>query len=306
MTNKPDSPNTFDQTLLTDPIDDQLPMRSSGSWVIEKLHYVKKYIDMFTTSMHGKPWRNRRYIDLFSGPGKCVVRETGKIILGSPLISLKTRYPFTDYIFIDKDDTNIDALQQRCSPFEAKTNINYSIGDSNLLVKEVVRDIISTDKRFIKDSWSSLNLAFLDPEGLELEWRTVEALASVTKMDLIIHYSQAGLNRNLDRCFDDQAETIIDRFFGDRTWRSIFDQERKKSKKISSIHRALIDHYKSKLVDLGYVDVHSLEDDYEPLMKGTPTNVPLYRLLFASKHELGHDFWSKVTQKDVYGQARLF
>ena len=33
---------------------------------------------------------------------------------------------------------------------------------------------------------------------------------------------------------------------------------------------------------------------------------PLCRLLFASKHALGTQFRQEVTQRDVYGQRRLF
>ena len=70
-----------DPVLFLEPVDDGLVMRESGEWVLEKLHYIKRYIYMFTTSMSGKPWRNIRYIDLFSGPGKCKVRDKEQITL---------------------------------------------------------------------------------------------------------------------------------------------------------------------------------------------------------------------------------
>ena len=60
------------------PQDDGLPMRLSGSWVAEKLDYLERYINIFETSMHSKPWRERHYIDLFAGSGKCVT-ETGVV-----------------------------------------------------------------------------------------------------------------------------------------------------------------------------------------------------------------------------------
>ena len=44
----------------------------------------------------------------------------------------------------------------------------------------------------------------------------------------------------------------------------------------------------------------------EPLIRNAKRNAPLYRLLFASKHSLGHDFWRKVTRRNAYGQKRLF
>ena len=67
-----------------------------------------------------------------------------------------------------------------------------------------------------------------------------------------------------------------------------------------------MDYYKGKLISLGYKEV--LSDDEtgdEPLMRNSVRNAPLYRLLFASKHELGNEFWHKVTRRDVHGQQRL-
>ncbi len=54
-------------------------------------------------------------------------------------------------------------------------------GDCNELVGQIVARIQPGDRR-------SLNLAFLDPEGMELHWATVEQLARLRRMDLIINY----------------------------------------------------------------------------------------------------------------------
>ena len=100
------------ETHLLDPIDDGLTLRPSGAWAMQKLDYLMRYIDVFETSMRQK-WQRRAYIDLFAGPGKCVDRKTGEVFLGSPLVALTTRYPFTEYWFVDKEQPNIDALSAR-------------------------------------------------------------------------------------------------------------------------------------------------------------------------------------------------
>lgn len=38
---------------------------------------------------------------------------------------------------------------------------------------------------------------------------------------------------------------------------------------------------------------------------GSP-GLPLYQIIFASKHERGLEFWNKVTKKDRGGQRDLF
>ena len=287
------------------PENDGLPTRPSGQWAAEKLYYVKTYVDIFETSMHSKQWRSRNYIDLFAGPGKCVVEESGEHFLGSPLLALTTEYPFTDYFFVDLSSENIAALEKRCAAAEISGKVHYTVGDSNDQVNLIVEDINRLDKSYIEGSWSSLNLAFLDPDGLELEWKTVETLAKVNRMDLIIHYSQHGLARNLDQCYTVENETIIDRFFGDWEWRRIFERWRVKSNR-KGMHRELIDYYKSKLKTLGYQEIRNEDETgIEPLMCSSK-QAPLYRLLFASKHPLGHNFWKSVTRKNLHGQKRLF
>ena len=288
------------------PQDDGLPMRPYGPWVAEKLDYLERYINIFETSMHSKPWRKRHYIDLFAGPGKCFVSEIGAVYLGSPLLSLTTPHPFTDYFFVDLDPNNIATLQQRCNVSSVYDRVRCFAGDSNVVVQEIVEHILAVDRERIPGRWSSLNLAFLDPDGLELQWETVATLAQPYRMDLIIHYPQGGLSRNMGKTFKKEEQTVIDLFFGGTEWRKIYEKYRNKQARFG-IHRLLMDHYKEKLQDLGYKEV--FRDDEigdEPLMRNAKKRAPLYRLLFASKHPLGHKFWQQVIRRDVYGQARLF
>ena len=275
------------------PTADGLQTRESGAWVAQKLDYLRRYIDVFETSMRNK-WPTRAYIDLFSGPGKCQDRDTGQIYLGSPLVALTARYPFTDYYFIDNDQSAMSALKQRCSSSPTHSRLHFIVADANTIASSLVEGI---------QSISSLNLAFLDPEGLELAWSTVATLASLGRLDLILHYPQMGLTRYMPAAFGLRGNTQVDKFFGDEQWRSIYESHARGEE--SFLHRQLMDHYKARLASLGYVEI--LRDDeagLEPAMVNEK-GVPLYRLLFASKHPVGVDFWRKITGKDVHGQRRL-
>jgi three-Cys-motif partner protein len=294
----------MDKYLL--PEDDGLPARESGEWVKEKLFYVQRYIDTFETAMRKGNWRQRNYIDLFSGPGKCAIRGTNEHLLGSPLLSLNTQYPFTDYYFGDLDHQNIDWLKERAQVSKvSQDHIHYLAGDANRNVMKVTHDIERVDKVFVKGLGSCLNLALLDPEGLELEWTTVEALGKMKTMDLIIHYSQNGLTRNLDKYLDSNDDTIIDKFFGDRRWRNVYKDSLSKQE-TSGRHRMLIDYYKANLSKMGYVVINDQQETTrEPLIRNTERKAPLYRLIFASKHSLGNKIWNEVTKKNYYGQQNL-
>ncbi len=284
---------------------DGLPIREFGPWVAEKLDYLKRYINIFETSMHDKPWRRRCYIDLFAGCGKCYVPASGRVYLGSPLLSLTASHPFTDYFFVDSNRGNIDALQRRCSVSPVYDRVRCLLGDSNLLVHDIVNDILAVDSERIQGKWSSLNLAFLDPDGLELQWQTVAMLAQPYRMDLIIHYPQMGLNRCMGQAFEAEEKTAVDLFFGGTEWRQIYERWKNRPRRFG-LHRQLMDYYKERLQDLGYKE--AFRDDEvgdEPLIRNAKKRAPLYRLLFASKHPLGREFWEKVIRRDVYGQGRL-
>lgn len=279
------------------PEDDGLPMRSSGQWALEKLDYLKRLIDVFETSMRNK-WPVRNYVDLLAGPGKNRIRGAGTISLGSPLLALTTRHPFTKYYFVDFEARNADALSERCRASPHGNRVDIRVGDCNLLVDQIVTEIAN-------DSRNSLNLAFLDPEGLELRWTTVARLASLRRIDLIINYPEGGLNRLMSREFESATETRVDRFFGTPDWRGVYGEWRRT--RHVGLHRRLIDLYRSRLDTLGYVEVRRGDQSAdEPLMRNSQRRAPLYRLLYASKHPLGAKFWHDVTRRDVYGQARLF
>ncbi len=277
------------------PEDDGLSVRSSGIWALEKLDYLERYINIFETAMREKFSRN--YIDLLAGPGKNRIRKTGEVRLGSPLLALTTPHPFTGYYFVDMERAATQALIQRCSVWDFSSRVNIYTDDCNIVVDEIVEILKRNEQR-------SLNLAFLDPEGLELQWNTVAKLATVQRMDLIINYPQGGLNRSMSNLIDAPGQTGVDRFFGEIEWRRIYRAWQ--GKQTTLLHRQLMDFYKEKLHDLGYKEV--LRDDEtgdEPLMRNAKKNAPLYRLLFASKHALGHNFWQKITRRDVHGQYRL-
>jgi three-Cys-motif partner protein len=290
------------------PVDDGLPMREAGVWAAEKLDYLERYIHVFETSMRDKKWRRRYYIDLFAGPGKNRLDDAqGTVVLGSPLIALTTAHPFTDYFFVEKNKEYADALRTRCSA-SALVNPDEDIlvSDCNKAIDTIIGEIARRDCQYLAGQWPCLNLAFIDPEGLQLEWQTVEKLAGMERMDLIINFPIMALRRNL-RGFSrvkPPTPTPADRFFGGPEWRDVYGQYQSRPVFLS---RLLLDLYKQKLVNLGYKDVILGEETGdEVLIRSARRRAPLYYLVFASKHPLGKEFWRSISSRDVRGQRRMF
>jgi three-Cys-motif partner protein len=103
---------------------DGLPVREVGAWTTEKLWYLERYVNIFTTAMKDK-WDRLVYADLFSGPGRSVVVGTNEEIAGSPLIALGAPHPFDQLYFSDIDPVATDSLGARIS----------SLGATNAIVK---------------------------------------------------------------------------------------------------------------------------------------------------------------------------
>ena len=79
---------------------DGLLVRDSGSWIHRKYFFLKRYMYIFTQGMKTK-WHHLTYIDLFAGPGRCLIRDTNSEVDGSPLIALG--YEFSKYIFVEEN-----------------------------------------------------------------------------------------------------------------------------------------------------------------------------------------------------------
>ncbi len=69
----------------------------------------------------------------------------------------------------------------------------------------------------------------------------------------------------IKRCINSQNETVLDRFFGDRDWRNVYNKNKDSPK---GYHRPLINYYKTKLKKLKYIEVKDDEEIWtEPLMR---------------------------------------
>jgi three-Cys-motif partner protein len=279
------------------PLEDGLPMRTSQDYAVDKLYALQAYLEMARTAMKGKDWFAFNYIDLQAGPGKNQIGD--KIYLGSPLIALNVDPPFTHFWFNEKNPANFEALRKRTSESPYASQVNLFQKDVNIAVDQVVQSIRRMDDTARSSGkWPTFNVAFLDPEGLEIEWKTVESLARINRMDMIINFSTGGINRVLDR------PDAIDRLFGSHDWHKQLEQGQGAPRR-----RQLINIYRQQLERFGYHIVADPEAGYHDIAMRNSKNAEVYSLIFASKHPLGDNFWSKVKQqveKLRHGSDRLF
>lgn len=264
---------------------DGLPVRDSGIWAKEKLYYLEHYLDIFSVGMH-KRWNGKLYyVDLFAGPGRCLISETKEEFDGSPLIALK--FNFAKYFFFESDPACFKALEARIknrAPEKLK-NIELIPDDCN---KEISK--VSAPQP------SSLGVAFVDPTGLSpLPFETIRKLTERRKIDLIINFHEGmGVRMNLHQ-YTTTDENALTSFMGSDRWKQHFKQQHK-----SETYRAIAKEYLENLQKLGYL---AFDSDRIPIK--TDKDALLYYLFFASKHSKGTEFWHKIILINPHGQRRL-
>lgn len=274
----------IDSSKFLIPEADGLPTRESQEYAIYKWKALAFYLQVANTAIRNK-WPVRYYIDLQSGSGKNHIGNS--IYLGSPLIALTAPHPATHFRFNENDADLKDAhnaLQTRVGKSEIADRVKIYHEDANEVVSRICYELTASDKKL-----ASLNIAFLDPEGLELHWSTVEKLAAIKHMDLIINFSTMGIVRNIGSGSLDP----IDRYFGTPQWREV-DVPNDPVKR----RRVFIDFYRQRLEKFGYhidIDPDLGGDD---IAVNNSKNAQVYSLLFASKHPLGDKIW-KAAAKSV-------
>lgn len=267
---------------LEPPPDDGLTVSEVGSWSNHKHHFLRRYMDAFTTSMKKKRWSGLHYVDLFAGPGIEKVRDGG-LQWGSPLIAAQLPNKFTRLHLCELDQSKFKALEVRVARFEQPEPPQMLCGDANQVVDEIVATIPE----------KALVLGFLDPTGLHLWFETVRVL-SARRADLIIYFpDHVDANRNWKHIYQGREDSNLSRVMGSHDW---LDRISKSSD--AARPGALCDMYIEKIATLGYKHFAS-----ERISR--TDGVFLYRLIFCSRHQTALKIWQGVSNKDADGQYRL-
>jgi len=272
--------------------DDGLKVRNSGRWTEKKLHFWNAYIHITTNSMVDSPkWpAGLAYVDLFAGPGVCRIEGTEDRIPGSPLIAAHAPKPFRKILLCELDKSSADACQERLSIRIPKSQYKVFRGDCNQRISEIVLEIPR----------GALTLAFIDPEKLDdLDFNTLRVLSSCGRVDLLILFPLAyDIIRNVEHVYFPNENSKLDRFLGPNSnWREKWNELGETQGPAARNFFANL--YKNQLKSqLGYQEFGDKTI--------SRNNSPLYRLIYASKHPRGLDFWHKITKKDSTGQKELF
>lgn len=270
-------------------------VRCVGEWAVDKINTLTKYFGIFSTSMKNKWTGGLNYIEVASGPGRCVVRENGTEIDGTALsiVNNDALNYIKQAIFIDNNRQAVRLLNDRINDLGKNNIANAIIGDYSSS-EEIGRIIGSLSK-------SSLNLAFIDPTDLSIPYSTVRTIGeTLNKVDLIITVALGtDLTRNIKSAIlDDSYQRVKQKyinFLGDDEFFTRVDI--KKFAEQSSdvkLRQEFLNEYKKNLRKIGYNYFDTIKIKH------------YYNLLFASKDKTGLKFWKEISKIDSKGQRHFF
>jgi len=271
--------------------DDTYETPDAGNWAEDKGGLFAYYCEQFATAMK-KRWDARVYIDLFAGAGKVRARETGKVLLGSPLLALAVRYPFDKYIFCERIKQRLEVLKRRVSDMHPTAQVAYVGGDVNECVREILRELPAHSP-----SYKVLGFCFADPFRMQdLKFATLLDLAQ-RYMDFLVHIPAMDPMRAW-KPYLNPANHTVDDFLGKSDWRDAWHRESSPPRPDVFVARA----FTRRMKEIGF-NYGGFDDAV--LIRSTEKNLPLYRLVFFSKHQLGGRFWRQAT-KGTLQQGTLF
>lgn len=260
--------------------------RQWGFWTRAKLGILSDYLDGFVTASSGQA--ERVYLDAFAGEPSGLDRLTGERFKGSARVALDAKEPgFTRFRFFEKG--------QKASELEATLRATYPGRDLSVVqgdCNETIPRVLSELSHF---RWAP-TFAFLDPDGMELSWRTLGVLADHKKgyrkdpakpeykVELWMLFPSGGLMRTLaldEEKLNPADEQRATRLFGDPSWRRIYDIRRTGDISGGEAREEYVNLMRWRLErNLGYRWSYPLE------VRNAQGN-PLYHMIFVTDHEAG-------------------
>jgi three-Cys-motif partner protein len=269
--------------------DDGLSAEKVGEWAKDKHDLLCSYIDI-TRAARAKYLPPQpggaAYIDLFCGPGRCFIEDTGEWIDGGAVAAWKASVrggsPFTRVLIGDADPVRCDAATARLKALGAP--VISMLGEA----KDTALRVLQEAPPY------GLNFAFLDPYSLGvLDFQIISTIARMRRIDMLIHVSTMDLQRNLD-VYAQADPSPFDAFAPGWRGRVRTDQSKER------LRADMFEYWRTLVAATGVAP-----SDKVRLITGSKKQ-RLYWLLLAAKHPLAHKFWQTVVKSEEQGQGNLF
>ena len=280
--------------------------RFGGSWTEDKLQVLKGYLSAYTTALKNTSL-SKGYIDAFAGTGyrdapegptplpDLIGEEPQALLDGSARIALRTEPAFDGFVFIERHAGRRAQLEGLKNEFpQHRTRIRIRGGDANEQLQEIC-GFPWTRRRAV---------LFLDPYGMQVDWKTIEAVAATQAIDMWLLFPLGiGVNRLMTRSGDipESWRLRLNALLGTEMWYEEFYRRETSTNlfgdEVSRVVRASIDtigrYFNDRLRSV-FADVAN-----DPLVLRNSKGSPLYLLCFAAGNKKGAPIAVRIAQSQL-------
>lgn len=270
--------------------------RAWGIWTQSKLDLLRDYLDAFTTATKLRSPKERIYLDLFGGEPENVDRTTLNPIDGSARIALDTANPPFSRLRFFELPPNAATLSATLSEEYPGRDVGVYEGDCNETIGQALADLHRDDL-----AWAP-TFAFIDPNGPDCHWTTLNALAehkgphAKTKVELWMLFPVPLFQRMLPKTGSVRQEDNerITRMYGTPEWHAVLAAKLDGQITATEAREEYVNLMRWRLEKvLGYGWTHSL-------LVNNESNRPIYYMVFATDSDPG-----KKIMRDLYEKAAV-
>ncbi len=281
-----------DICIKTNSKNDNLPVRCVREWSLQKIYLLIQYFGIFSNGMK-KKW-TLNYIEICSGPGRCINRSNGDEFDGTSLSIVKhpSYQNIKKAIFFDFNQNVIKTLNKRLQ--------NLHINNAKALLGDYTKPVeISNILRNEFDP-NSLNLCFIDPTDCSVPFTLVKEIKNaLSNVDFIINLaSGTDFSRNIKNAIKKYHINLFKKYSSFLGNTNFFEDNKviqfANENNTEQLRNLFREYYIQSMKKIGY-----LHFEFKRIK-------PYYDILFATSNKKGIEFWNKATNINFDGQRKLF
>lgn len=181
-----------------------------GNWTEAKMEIVVSYAKAYLTIMNKQSWAKTIYFDGFAGSGVIETNEEKETKTGTALriLDISEPKPFDLYYFVELNEENKKELEQKIHAHYFGRNVHVVKADCN--------DKLIKLGEYLKQNKNFRALAFIDPYGMTVNWKSIETLTGLGIDLWILVPTGIGVNRMLknDGNISDSWFSKLEQFLG--------------------------------------------------------------------------------------------
>ena len=194
-------------------------MEFGGDWTVKKLEVIENYLDAYTTALKKQRFR-LVYIDAFAGDGTVTLEtpdsEFRRVVDGSARLALEVNdKQFDRLVFVEQDGERCKELRKLRDHYPTR-RVEIAQADANTFLQDLELD---------RYAWRGV--LFLDPFATQVEWATVQRIASLEALDTWLLFPLSAIARMLPKSripddIDPAWANRLTRIYGDASWRDLY------------------------------------------------------------------------------------